>query len=259
MADKNTVPLIFSKLIAIMNDIDYVGKKGQNTSQGYGFRKADDVNNHLHPLFAKHGVVVTPEILDERTEERVSKSGSATIYRVLKVKHTYTAAEDASSTSATTMGEGMDTGDKASNKAMTASRKYADCQVLCIPTDDPKDPENDSHDLNPNGATSNTSTGSTATKKDYSMVKNSTNQNSGDYVITYKSVFNGKKLKEIGVKKLQDHVDWIKSLESPGFKLIECLNEAEKYLGSLNFKDQLASNLVDSNDDELFNGGDVPF
>jgi hypothetical protein len=41
----------------------------------------------------------------------------------------------------------MDSGDKASNKAMSVGHKYAFLQALCIPTVEPKDPENDSQDL----------------------------------------------------------------------------------------------------------------
>ena len=41
----------------------------------------------------------------------------------------------------------MDSGDKSSNKAMSAAQKYAFLQVFCIPTEEPKDTENDTHDV----------------------------------------------------------------------------------------------------------------
>jgi hypothetical protein len=47
------------------------------------------------------------------------------------------------------IGEGMDSGDKASNKAMAVAHKYAIIQVFAIPTEDDKDPENDSHEVVP--------------------------------------------------------------------------------------------------------------
>jgi hypothetical protein len=56
-------------------------------------------------------------------------------------------AKDGSSISAVVIGEGMDSGDKASNKAMAVALKYALLQVFCIPTEDTKDPDADSHDL----------------------------------------------------------------------------------------------------------------
>jgi hypothetical protein len=43
----------------------------------------------------------------------------------------------------------MDSGDKAANKAMAVGHKYALLQALAIPTTEPKDPENDSHEVSP--------------------------------------------------------------------------------------------------------------
>ena len=50
-------------------------------------------------------------------------------------------AEDGSSVSAVVQGEGMDSADKSSNKAMSVAFKYACFQVLCIPTEEMKDPD----------------------------------------------------------------------------------------------------------------------
>lgn len=38
----------------------------------------------------------------------------------------------------------MDTGDKASNKAMSSAMKYALCQIFCIPTANMPDPDGES-------------------------------------------------------------------------------------------------------------------
>ncbi len=43
----------------------------------------------------------------------------------------------------------MDSGDKASNKAMSVAHKYAFLQVFCIPTKDDKDPEVDTPQVQP--------------------------------------------------------------------------------------------------------------
>ena len=50
-------------------------------------------------------------------------------------------AEDGSHVDAVVIGEAMDTGDKASNKALSIGLKYAMLQVFCIPTEDDKDPD----------------------------------------------------------------------------------------------------------------------
>ena len=140
--------MIHEALASIMTETDAIAKDRNNQQQGYKFRGIDDIYNAVHPLFSKHGVFSVPNVLEDRTEERVTKSGSALIYRVLKIRYDFF-AKDGSSIQATVIGEGMDSGDKASNKAMAVAHKYAIMQILSIPTDDLKDPENDSHEVKP--------------------------------------------------------------------------------------------------------------
>jgi hypothetical protein len=123
-----------------MREVDAIAKERTNTQQGFKFRGIDDVYNAIHPLFAKHGVFTVPTVGEERSEERTTKSGGALIYRILKMSYEFF-AEDGSSVKATVVGEGMDSGDKASNKAMAVAHKYALLQILCIPTEDMPDPD----------------------------------------------------------------------------------------------------------------------
>jgi len=123
------------ELAAIMLDAKAIGKASRNQSQGFNFRGIDAVMNHLHPIFAKHGVIILPEVLAERTEERQTKHGGNLIYRVLTVRFRFTAA-DGSSVCSTVIGEGMDSGDKAANKAMAVALKYALTQMLLLPYDE---------------------------------------------------------------------------------------------------------------------------
>ena len=64
----------------------------------------------------------------------------------MKIKYTFFAT-DGTFVSATMAGEAADSGDKASNKAMSIAHKYALLQVFCIPTDDAKDPDSASPDF----------------------------------------------------------------------------------------------------------------
>ena len=139
---------IIERLALIKQELGPVAKERRNTAQNYSFRGIDDIYNAVQPLMARHQVISVPEVLSERAEERTSRQGSAMIYRILTVKYVFY-APDLSSVSATVVGEGMDSGDKASNKAMSAADKYALIQVLKIPTAEPKDSENDSHDVEP--------------------------------------------------------------------------------------------------------------
>ena len=140
--------LIYKKIAAILADSDAIGKDRINNQQGFRFRGIDDVYNSLHPILAKHGVFSTTTVLEDRTEERQSARGGTLIYRILKVQFTFY-AEDGSFVQSVVIGEGMDSGDKASNKAMAIAHKYALLQLLAIPTEDAKDPDAESHDVLP--------------------------------------------------------------------------------------------------------------
>lgn len=138
--------LIYKNISAIMAEIAPIAKSRMNEQQKYTFRGIDDIYNEIQPLLVKHGVFTIPKVLEDRHEERTSKYGAALIYRVFKMSYTFY-AEDGSSVEAIVIGEGMDTGDKASNKAMAVAHKYALLQTFSIPTADAKDPENDSQEI----------------------------------------------------------------------------------------------------------------
>lgn len=137
---------IYKAISAIMAGVTAIGKNSQNQMQHYNFRGIDDVYNELHKLLAKHEVFTVSDILSERHEDRVSSKGSHLIYRVFTIKYTFYAS-DGSNVSSVVIGEGMDSGDKASNKAMAVAHKYALLQMFAVPTDEPKDPENDSPEV----------------------------------------------------------------------------------------------------------------
>lgn len=138
--------LIYSKLLAVMKAVGAVEKGRKNQSQGYNFRGIDDVMNELHEKFSEQGILVLTDIIEQRREERTTKTGGLMLYSVNTYRFTFI-AEDGSSVVVTQVGEGMDSGDKASNKAASVALKYALLFMFLIPTEDAKDPENDSQDL----------------------------------------------------------------------------------------------------------------
>lgn len=131
---------IYESITAIMQEIPAIGKEKKNQQQGFKYRGIDDVMNALQPILAKHKVFVVPEVLEQKREERVTGKGGTLLYSLMKIKYTFY-AEDGSSVYAVVIGEGMDSGDKASNKAMAIALKYAFFQVFCIPTEEMKDPD----------------------------------------------------------------------------------------------------------------------
>lgn len=139
---------IYQAIIGVMADIGAIGKDKKNAQQGFKYRGVDDVMNALQPVMVQHGLFVVPEIIDQKREERQTNRGGNLIYSVCTVRYTFY-AKDGSSVQCVVVGEGMDSGDKATNKAMSIAFKYACFQVFCIPTEEMKDPDAEVHTVAP--------------------------------------------------------------------------------------------------------------
>lgn len=137
---------IHERICEAMKDIPAIAKKNQPKSGvKYNFRGIDDVMNELNPIFAKHGIFVYPDVINNeiREIESVDYEGKPQliIHVLLTIKYHFTAA-DGSEVVSTVIGEAMDYGgDKATNKALSIAFKYACLQLFCIPTEDEKDPD----------------------------------------------------------------------------------------------------------------------
>ena len=142
---------IFQLIPAIMGEIDAVEKNKKNKIQGFMYRGIDDVMNAINPALVKYKVFIVPEVIEQSREERQTNKGANLIYSICKMKFKF-CAEDGSCVEAITIGEGMDSGDKATNKAMAIAFKYACFQIFCIPTEEMKDPDSDSHQIKPKGS-----------------------------------------------------------------------------------------------------------
>lgn len=151
MAEKKN---IYETINAVMADVGAIGKEKRNQQQGFMYRGIDDVMNALNPAFTKHRLFIVPEIMEQRREERQTAKGGNLIYSVCRIKFTFY-AEDGSHIEAVVIGEGMDSGDKATNKAMSIAFKYACFQVFCIPTEEMTDPDQESHETKPQNAPRN--------------------------------------------------------------------------------------------------------
>lgn len=160
--NNQAIPMIYSALAGVIADVGAVTKDRINKQQGFKFRSIDDVYNALHPALAKNKVVIVPRIL-ERTCEVVGKTqkGTDMVKVVCKIQFNFY-AEDGSTVESIIVGEGLDTGDKATNKAMAIAYKYACFQVFCIPTEEMVDPDAESLEQEagkPKGGTKGKSSG----------------------------------------------------------------------------------------------------
>ena len=156
------VPQIYALIGKAMREIGAVGKDSVNQTQGFKYRGIDAVYNALNPVMSKYGLFIVPEILEQNREERTTvkkvwdndtksrvDKASTLIWSILKIRFTMY-APDGSNVSAVVIGEGMDTGDKATNKAMSIALKYAAFQMFMIPTEETTiDPDSESHEVEP--------------------------------------------------------------------------------------------------------------
>lgn len=145
---------IYQLIPEAMRRVGAIGKDSVNKTHGFKYRGIDAVYNALNPVMSDLGLFIVPEILDHRREERETEktyNGQTTKsilkYSILTIRYTMF-APDGSSVSCTVVGEGMDSGDKASNKAMSVAMKYACFQLFMIPTEETAvDPDQESHDV----------------------------------------------------------------------------------------------------------------
>jgi len=127
--------LIFSKLLDIKKDIGAIGKDQTNTGLMFKFRGIDQFVNSLHPILNKHGVGIITKVLQNSEDYKESKNGRMSKNVRLVMEYTFF-AEDGSTVSCQMPSEGVDTSDKATNKALSAALKYCLIQTFCVPTED---------------------------------------------------------------------------------------------------------------------------
>jgi hypothetical protein len=149
---QSAVPCVYRAIAAVSADIAKVGisKDRTNTQQGFKFRGIDDVLNALSPLLAKHKLIILPRVLTRAQTERVTAKGGVLFSVVVEVAYDFIGVEDGSAHVVQTFGEGMDSADKATNKAMSTAYKYAAFQAFCIPVQGVLDDgDRDHHDVAP--------------------------------------------------------------------------------------------------------------
>lgn len=139
--------LIHQKLSIIASKISPINKTGNNKDDNYKFKSNEDVYFQLQPLFKAEGIIIIPEVL-ESSETIIDTNKGRAFKARLKVKWTFV-AQDASSFDCVMIGEALDTSDKASNKAMTASLKYLLIYMFLIPAQYMPDADSNSIKITP--------------------------------------------------------------------------------------------------------------
>ena len=144
--------LIYQKMPLISKEIGVIGKDRIFTQGArFNYRGIDDVLEAAHGVLIKHGVFAVPEVLEEAKREyrdRAKANGEVgfNVFTSIRMRVTFY-AEDGSSVSCVTAGEGMDTADKSTGKSMSTAYKYAFFLSFCIPVKGVlPEPEDDGHD-----------------------------------------------------------------------------------------------------------------
>lgn len=139
---------IDERMVAVFAKVGAVAKSLRNADAGYAARSIDDVMDALHAPMAEEGVYVTPwvESADFQTEE-VGRHRTLMRHATLFVRFRFRSVEG-ESVVARTVGEALDSGDKAANKAMQAAFKYALLDTFVVPLNgDQGDADSATHEL----------------------------------------------------------------------------------------------------------------
>lgn len=130
---------IFQKLIDVKKDLTAIGK-GKYNNQGWSFRGIDDLQKALKPVLDKHEVGLRLKCHQnaEHYQEGVDYKGKPKVSKNTRILMEYIAfAGDGSELPlAMVPAEGIDPGDKGTNKALSYAMKYALIQAFCVPTED---------------------------------------------------------------------------------------------------------------------------
>jgi hypothetical protein len=156
------IPHVYTAIACVQSALceEGISKIRKNQAQGYSFRGIDDVYNALSPILAKNGLCILPRMLKREMTEHPSAKGGTLFYVTVEAEFDMVSAKDGSKHIIRTFGEAMDSGDKATNKAMSAAYKYACMQAFAIPTEG----DNDADAKTPTPIAKTTSTGQVVSK-----------------------------------------------------------------------------------------------
>lgn len=109
-----------------------IERRGRNLTDGYDYRRMDDLLDRLAPLLTSHRLNVLPRVLRRQEFDRIADGKSLCCVN-LHILFELVSARDGSLVSVEAIGEAWDESDKATAKASTAAFKTAMFQLFCIP------------------------------------------------------------------------------------------------------------------------------
>lgn len=136
-----TAPAVYTAISHVQAALakEGIAKGRRNQQQGFAFRGIDDVYSAIASLLPAHGLTVIPRMIARECDARATKSGGTMFYVTVEAEFDFVATADGSHHTARTFGEASDSGDKATNKAMSAAMKYAVLMTFTVPTEGDND------------------------------------------------------------------------------------------------------------------------
>lgn len=137
MSEKN----IHTAILGVMSDIEYLQKE-KKAGVAYTVKSESGVLRLLRPAMIKHEIIMYPSGVKDICHSEVEVGKYKNIWQRMVAVHCYRFVHAPSGTfiDVEVLGEGADTNDKAANKTMTVSKKYALLEAfLLITGDDPGD------------------------------------------------------------------------------------------------------------------------
>jgi hypothetical protein len=131
---------LVTKLLAVIQEIGTIPKRGYNSFNSYSYPLAEDIINAVRGPLAKHGILVYASLKDRAYEIIKTAQGKDAWREAITLRFVVTDGE--SEITFDVPGEGQDFGDKAIFKAITGAEKYGLRLLLHLPFGD--DPEADS-------------------------------------------------------------------------------------------------------------------
>jgi hypothetical protein len=134
---------LVTKLIAAIQEIQLIPKRGVNSFSNYSYATAEDIIQAVRGPLSRNGLLVFSSLRDRTSETITTAQGKPAFRERITLRFVITDGESELHFDAP--GEGQDTGDKGIYKALTGATKYALRSLLQLPIGD--DPEADAQDL----------------------------------------------------------------------------------------------------------------
>jgi hypothetical protein len=142
---------LVTKICEAIKTLGAIPKTGRNDFHKYSYRKHEDIMTVLQPALSTRGLLMFSKIKTLLSNTVEGKEGKS---RHIVISVVYTITDGKNSIDFMGIGEGIDTGDKASYKAQTGAMKYALNDMFLLASE--ADPERDTKETPVNSPSTKT-------------------------------------------------------------------------------------------------------